>query len=241
MAALLLAEADPLAGAVGSAYAATLGFALVYLGEHYVVDLLGGAALTARGAPRRARAGPLLARVGARRGGARANRARGGIGREETMASGAVSTGECKTSRRRRRPAPPAARRAEEMPRVRAHAPPRAGPRGLRALRAAFLYFVLPKFGGVGTHWDRLDQRRAWWIGVAAALEVLSFASYVAFFQGVFVPRGSPIAWRESYQITMAGLAATRLFAAGGAGGVAVTAWALRRSGMDRGARSRAA
>ena len=32
----------------------------------------------------------------------------------------------------------------------------------------------------------------------------------------------------------MAGLAATRLFAAGGAGGVALTAWALRRSGMPR-------
>jgi uncharacterized protein (TIRG00374 family) len=34
--------------------------------------------------------------------------------------------------------------------------------------------------------------------------------------------------------MTMAGLAATRLFAAGGAGGVALTAWALRRSGMER-------
>ena len=42
------------------------------------------------------------------------------------------------------------------------------------------------------------------------------------------------IGWRESYQITMAGLAATRLFAAAGAGGVALTAWALRRSGMER-------
>jgi uncharacterized protein (TIRG00374 family) len=41
------------------------------------------------------------------------------------------------------------------------------------------------------------------------------------------------IGWRESYQITMAGLAATRLFAAAGAGGVALTAWALRRSGME--------
>src|SRR5205807_3567702 len=50
----------------------------------------------------------------------------------------------------------------------------------------------------------------------------------------VSVPPGSPITWRQSYQITMAGLAATRLFAAGGAGGVAVTAWALRRSGMER-------
>jgi membrane-associated phospholipid phosphatase len=46
MAAFLLAEVGPLAGALGTAYAATLGFALVYLGEHYVVDLLAGAALT---------------------------------------------------------------------------------------------------------------------------------------------------------------------------------------------------
>jgi membrane-associated phospholipid phosphatase len=47
MAALLLGEIAPLAGALGWAYTATLGFALVYLGEHYVVDLLAGVALTA--------------------------------------------------------------------------------------------------------------------------------------------------------------------------------------------------
>jgi membrane-associated phospholipid phosphatase len=51
MAALLLAEVGPVAGAVGATYAATLGFALVYLGEHYLVDLVAGAALT--GAVRR--------------------------------------------------------------------------------------------------------------------------------------------------------------------------------------------
>jgi membrane-associated phospholipid phosphatase len=32
-------------GAVGWTYALTLGLALVYLGEHYAVDLIGGAAL----------------------------------------------------------------------------------------------------------------------------------------------------------------------------------------------------
>ena len=70
MGALLLAESSPLAGAVGGAYAAVLGFALVYLGEHYVVDLLGGLALTlaVRRAERRLRAparavGELLERV----------------------------------------------------------------------------------------------------------------------------------------------------------------------------------
>jgi putative heme transporter len=46
------------------------------------------------------------------------------------------------------------------------------------------------------------------------------------------LPTSGPIGWSESYQITMAGLAATRLFATAGAGGVALTAWALRRSGM---------
>jgi membrane-associated phospholipid phosphatase len=51
MAALLLAETGPLPGAIGWTYAMALAFALVYLGEHYVVDLLAGAALT--GAVRR--------------------------------------------------------------------------------------------------------------------------------------------------------------------------------------------
>jgi len=46
MAAHLLSEVGPVPGAVGWAYAVTLGVALVYLGEHYVVDLIGGAVLT---------------------------------------------------------------------------------------------------------------------------------------------------------------------------------------------------
>jgi membrane-associated phospholipid phosphatase len=46
MGAHLLSEVGPVAGAVGWTYAATLGLALVYLGEHYAVDLIGGAALT---------------------------------------------------------------------------------------------------------------------------------------------------------------------------------------------------
>jgi hypothetical protein len=64
MAALLLAEVGPVAGALGFSYAATLGFALVYLGEHYAVDLLAGAALTVALRRFGPRAGPALARVG---------------------------------------------------------------------------------------------------------------------------------------------------------------------------------
>jgi PAP2 superfamily len=46
-AALALAEADLRLGAAAAAYAAALGFALVYLGEHYVTDLAAGLGLAA--------------------------------------------------------------------------------------------------------------------------------------------------------------------------------------------------
>jgi membrane-associated phospholipid phosphatase len=54
LAAMLLSESGPVAGAAGWSYAITLAFALVYLGEHYVVDLLVGGAVVAvarRGEP----------------------------------------------------------------------------------------------------------------------------------------------------------------------------------------------
>jgi hypothetical protein len=58
-----LAAAGPVAGAVGWAYAGTLGVALVYLGEHYVVDLLAGLGL-AEGVRRATPAAqPLIAAV----------------------------------------------------------------------------------------------------------------------------------------------------------------------------------
>jgi len=66
MAAHLLREAGPIPGAVGWTYATALGFALVYLGEHYVVDLIAGATLTEgirRGAPRVAPAARALSRL----------------------------------------------------------------------------------------------------------------------------------------------------------------------------------
>jgi membrane-associated phospholipid phosphatase len=46
MGAHLLDDVDPIAGAIGWTYAGLLGVGLVYLGEHYLVDLLAGAALT---------------------------------------------------------------------------------------------------------------------------------------------------------------------------------------------------
>ena len=70
------------------------------------------------------------------------------------------------------------------------------------------------------------------WLGAALLFKVLSYAGYMALFRAVFVTGGTRIGWRESYAITMAGVAATRLFASAGAGGVALTAWALHRLGV---------
>jgi len=98
----------------------------------------------------------------------------------------------------------------------------------------ASLYFVLPKLAGLQDTWDRAKTGEPTWLVAAAALEILSFGGYILLFRTVFVRGYDRITWSASYQITMASVAATRLFATAGAGGVVLTAWALRRSGMGR-------
>jgi uncharacterized protein (TIRG00374 family) len=100
------------------------------------------------------------------------------------------------------------------------------------------LYFVLPKITETGDALQRIDDADPVWIVIALGFNLLSFAAYIALFAGTVGGRTAPpkvrerLDWHASYQITLAGLAATRLFSAGGAGGVALTYWALRRAGM---------
>jgi uncharacterized protein (TIRG00374 family) len=101
-------------------------------------------------------------------------------------------------------------------------------------LSLAALYFLLPQIAGLDDTWNRINDGRPAWTIAALLLTFGMFGGYVALFRGVFVRAGSRIGWAASYQITMAGLAASRLFAAGGAGGLVLTAWALRRSGMRK-------
>jgi putative heme transporter len=95
------------------------------------------------------------------------------------------------------------------------------------------LYFLVPKIAGLNHTWGQLQRGDPVWLGVGAVLEALSIACYAALFEAVFgcgVPR---IDWRVSVEIPLAGIAAIRLLAAAGAGGVAVTVWALRHAGME--------
>jgi uncharacterized protein (TIRG00374 family) len=98
----------------------------------------------------------------------------------------------------------------------------------------AFLAVVLPQLAGLGDTWKQVKDGNPLWLLVAAVFTALSFGGYVMLFQGVYVRDGFRLSAAESYEITMAGLAATRVFAAGGAGGIALTAWALRRAGMPK-------
>jgi uncharacterized protein (TIRG00374 family) len=66
-------------------------------------------------------------------------------------------------------------------------------------------------------------------------LEALSFAGQVVLFRAVYQGSGAEIGYRDSYEITLAGHAATRLLASAGTGGIALTAWALRRRGLQAG------
>jgi uncharacterized protein (TIRG00374 family) len=101
------------------------------------------------------------------------------------------------------------------------------------------IYVLFPKIVGADEAVDKLDEATWYWIVIAIGFNVAAFGAYVALFRGVLggtrddeVHRRLDL--RASYQITMAGLAATRIFSAGGAGGLVLTYWALRKAGMPR-------
>jgi uncharacterized membrane protein YbhN (UPF0104 family) len=101
------------------------------------------------------------------------------------------------------------------------------------AVLAAILAFVPGHVDELREELDRMQGGDWRWLAAGVLLEAVSFAGYVLLFRAVFSDDERQIGWGASYQITMAGVVATRLLAAAGAGGVALTAWALRRAGME--------
>ena len=95
------------------------------------------------------------------------------------------------------------------------------------------IYFFFPQVAGFDDGLEKLGEGNRVWLGAAFFFGVAMFASYVALFRGIVGERVH-LSWSESYEITMAGLAATRLFSAGGAGGIVLTYWALRKARMPR-------
>jgi putative heme transporter len=101
------------------------------------------------------------------------------------------------------------------------------------------IYVIFPRLVGLDDTLRKLDEAVWYWVIVAIGFNVAAFAAYVALFRGILsgtrdddVHRRLDL--RASYLITMAGLAATRIFSAAGAGGIVLTYWALRKAGMPR-------
>jgi uncharacterized protein (TIRG00374 family) len=95
------------------------------------------------------------------------------------------------------------------------------------------IYVLFPRVVGLEGALEKIGDGDSLWIGIGIAFNLVAFAAYVALFRGVVGEKVIHLRWNESYQITMAGLAATRLFSAGGAGGIVLTYWALRKAGME--------
>ncbi|HET6996947.1 MAG TPA: lysylphosphatidylglycerol synthase transmembrane domain-containing protein [Solirubrobacterales bacterium] len=96
------------------------------------------------------------------------------------------------------------------------------------------IYFLFPKLVGLGDALSRLDEADPVWIAIAIGFNVLAYLTYIALFKAVVGGDALRLRWAETYEINMAGVAATLLFSAGGAGGIALTYWALRKAGMRR-------
>jgi uncharacterized protein (TIRG00374 family) len=91
----------------------------------------------------------------------------------------------------------------------------------------ALLISTLP---GLGEVRERFANADPFWLVVVFWLEVASCLSYVVAFRGVFCTR---LSWRFSYEVGMAEQGTNVLLPAGGVGGLALGAWALRQGGMS--------
>ena len=96
------------------------------------------------------------------------------------------------------------------------------------------IYFLFPRLVGLGNALGKLGDADPVWIAIAIAFNVVAFGTYIALFKAVVGGDVLRLTWKETYEINMAGLAATLIFSAAGAGGTALTYWALRKAGMGR-------
>jgi uncharacterized protein (TIRG00374 family) len=95
------------------------------------------------------------------------------------------------------------------------------------------IYFLFPSLVGLEDAMAKIDDAKLGWVIVGVFFGVAMFGTYITLFRGVVGGEELPLTWREAYEINMAALAASRIFSAGGAGGIALTYWAIRKAGME--------
>lgn len=91
------------------------------------------------------------------------------------------------------------------------------------------LVLAIASLPGLGDIRARLAGSSLGWLALALALQAASCLAFVVVLRGVFCRR---MPWRLSYEVAIAAQGTNVLLPTGGAGGLAVVAWALRRTGM---------
>jgi uncharacterized membrane protein YbhN (UPF0104 family) len=71
------------------------------------------------------------------------------------------------------------------------------------------------------------------WLGFAVGVEAISFVGYIALSWEMFRRDAPRLTLPAATEMTFGGVVATRLFSAGGAGGIAFMTWTLRAAGME--------
>jgi uncharacterized membrane protein YbhN (UPF0104 family) len=102
---------------------------------------------------------------------------------------------------------------------------------GATAVAILVVYLLIPHLAGIEDTWNRIRDGSPAWLAAAVGLEAVSYLGYAWNMAAVSAADGVVLGVRRSGLITLAATAATRLVAAGGAGGIAVTTWALARAG----------
>ena len=99
----------------------------------------------------------------------------------------------------------------------------------LLAIVIVIVVVLITVVPGLASLRHRIEHGNPGWIAVGVAFKILSGLCYVVVFRSVFCPRMS---LRLSSEIGLSELGANAVLPTGGAGGLALGAWALRRRGM---------
>jgi uncharacterized membrane protein YbhN (UPF0104 family) len=100
---------------------------------------------------------------------------------------------------------------------------------------AVVVVVTIGRVAGFSNLSDTLDGADARWLAVCALGQIVVFAAYAGALRRAIAFEGGPVIGPGlSARVVLASFSLSQLFAAGGAAGLAVTYWALRRVGMSR-------
>jgi uncharacterized membrane protein YbhN (UPF0104 family) len=105
----------------------------------------------------------------------------------------------------------------------------------LAGLLVVGVFLLVSRVAGYADTLDRLQDANPVWLAVCFGSQAVFYGCFVTIVRALGWVRGGPrMPLWLTVRLSFAALGATRLFAAGGAGGLAVVYWAYRQAGLER-------